>query len=35
VAAAKRYYAVVADKADRKSVQYKEAKDWLRKNVKA
>ena len=31
-AAAKRYYAVVADKAERKSEQYKEAKAWLKKN---
>ena len=31
-AAAKRYYAVVADKADHKSEQYKEAKAWLSKN---
>ncbi|MCC3155074.1 tol-pal system protein YbgF [Hymenobacter sp. BT770] len=31
-AAAKRYYAVVVDKAERKSEQYKEAKAWLKKN---
>jgi len=30
--AARRYYQVVADKADRKSDQYKEAKTWLQKN---
>ena len=33
--AAKRYYAVVIDKADRKSEQYKEAKTWMNKNGKA
>ena len=33
--AAKRYYAVIFDKADRKSEQYKEAKAWLKKNGKA
>ena len=33
--AAKRYYAVVVDKADHKSEQYKEAKTWLNKNGKA
>lgn len=31
-AAARRYYKVVTDKADRKSDQYKEAKAWLKKN---
>ncbi len=31
-AGAKRYYSVVADKADHKSPQYKEAKAWLKKN---
>jgi len=31
-AAARRYYKVVVDKADRKSDQYKEAKAWLKKN---
>ena len=31
-AGAKRYYTVVADKADHKSEQYKEAKVWLKKN---
>jgi hypothetical protein len=30
--AARRYYEVVADKADRKSDQAKEAKAWLKKN---
>jgi len=30
--AARRYFNVVADKADRKSDQYKEAKAWLKKN---
>ena len=35
LAAAKRYYAVVVDKADHKSEQYKEAKAWLKKNAKA
>lgn len=34
-AAAKRYYAIVVDKAERKSEQYKEAKAWLKKNSKA
>ena len=33
--AAKRYYTEVADKADHKSEQYKEAKAWLKKNGKA
>jgi hypothetical protein len=33
--AARRYYDVVADKAERKSDQYKEAKAWLKKNSKA
>jgi len=33
--AAMRYFAVVLDKADRKSEQYKEAKAWLKKNGKA
>jgi hypothetical protein len=32
---ARRYYEVVADKADHKSDQYKEAKAWLKKNAKA
>jgi hypothetical protein len=32
--AARRYYTVVADKADHKSDQYKEAKLWLKKNKK-
>jgi hypothetical protein len=32
LAAASRYYAVVLDKADRKSEQYKEAKAYLKKN---
>ena len=32
---ARRYFIVVADKADRKSEQYKEAKAWLKKNGKA
>jgi hypothetical protein len=31
-AAARRYYTVVADKADHKSTQYKEAKTWLKKH---
>ena len=31
-AAARRYYTVVADKADHKSAQYKEAKVWLKKH---
>ena len=31
-AAAKRYYTVIVDKADRKSEQHKEAKAWLKKN---
>ena len=35
VAAARRYFAVVADKAEHKSEQYKEAKAWLKKNGKA
>ena len=35
VAAARRYYDVILDKADRKSEQYKEAKAWLKKNAKA
>ena len=35
VTGAKRYFAVVIDKADHKSEQYKEAKTWLRKNGKA
>ena len=30
--AARRYYAVVADKADHKSTQYKDAKAWLHKH---
>ena len=30
--AARRYYAVLADKADHKSAQYKEAKSWLKKH---
>ena len=30
--AAKRYYAVIIDKAERKSEQYREAKTWLSKN---
>jgi hypothetical protein len=30
--AARRYYSVVADKADHKSTQYKDAKSWLKKN---
>ena len=34
-AAAKRYYTVILDKADRKSEQHKEAKEWLKKNGKA
>lgn len=34
-AAAQRYFAVVVDKADRKSELYKEAKIWLKKNSKA
>ena len=34
VAAAKRYYSVVADKAARKSEMYKEARLWLKKNGK-
>ena len=33
--AAKRYFNIVADKADHKSEQYKEAKAWLKKNDKA
>ena len=33
-AAAKRYYAIIIDKAERKSEQHKEAKAWLKKNVK-
>jgi hypothetical protein len=32
IATAHRYFEVVADKADRKSDQYKEAKAWLKKN---
>ena len=35
LAAAQRYYEVVADKAARKSDQYKEAKLWLKKNGKS
>ena len=35
LAAAKRYYKVVLDKAEHKSEQYKEAKTWLKKNGKA
>ena len=35
VTAARRYFAVVADKAEHKSEQYKEAKAWLKKNGKA
>jgi len=35
VAAARRYFGVVADKAERKSEQYKEARTWLKKNGKA
>ncbi|MDQ2770018.1 MAG: tol-pal system protein YbgF, partial [Bacteroidota bacterium] len=35
LAGAQRYYEVVADKAARKSDQYKEAKTWLKKNGKA
>jgi hypothetical protein len=31
-AAARRYYAVVADKADHKSPQYKDARTWLQKH---
>jgi hypothetical protein len=30
--AARRYFTVVKDKADRKSEQYKEATNWLKKN---
>jgi hypothetical protein len=33
--AARRYYEAVADKADHKSTQYKEAKAWLKKNPKS
>jgi hypothetical protein len=33
-AAGRRYYTVVKDKADHKSEQYKEAKDWLKKHPK-
>jgi len=32
--AARRYYQVVLDKSERKSDQYKEAKDWLKKHPK-
>jgi len=35
LAAARRYFGVVADKAERKSEQYKEARTWLKKNGKA
>ena len=33
--AAKRYYSVIVDKADRKSEQHREAKVWLKKNGKS
>ena len=33
-AAAKRYYNVILDKADRKSEQHKEARVWFKKNSK-